>query len=101
MGTRRTLGECHHTDFLALEHLGDLIVRGEEVDLTTLTKTQRTAVFVLREWQRRKLPYRLQRVVTMVTVWGEEDKATGLEYTFFQNESMKDDITEFQQLVRC
>lgn len=97
---RRIVGQCSQVDFRSLEHLGDLIGRGEEVDLTTLSKTQKAAIFVLGYAQKRELPPKLLQVLREVLIWGEGKMIIGFEYKFYRDPKLADDIAKFMSIMR-
>jgi len=76
---RRIIGQCNTADFRTLEHLSDLIARGEEVDLTNLTNRQKAAVRVLAHFNLCKVPFKVLLKIKEVLIW-DADPGTILEY---------------------
>jgi len=96
---RRIIAQCSQTDFKNLEHLSELLARDEEVYLDNLSKTQRAAIWVLKESQRKGLPFKLLRVLREVLIWGEGVKIIGFEFKFFRDPKLKDDIAKFKEIM--
>lgn len=78
--TRRIVGQCHNADFMSVMHLSELIAKGEEVDLTTLTKRQSAAVNVIDHFLKHHIPLKTLDRIKEVLLWELEDGMAAFEY---------------------
>ena len=77
---RRIIGQCHKSDFYDLLHIGDLLERGEEVDLSNLTNRQKVAVRVIDHFIKHDIPLKTLAKIKEVLVWDMGDGGVAFEY---------------------
>lgn len=77
--SKRIFGQCNTADFHYLEHLSDVIARGDEIDLTNLSKKQKMAVLVLHKFQEQNVPFKVLLKLKEVIIW-DLDPGTVFEY---------------------
>jgi hypothetical protein len=71
---RRIIGQCSYTDFASIEHLASVIDNPEQLDGTTLSKSQRLAFRFIYQTQARGISWKLLlEVVQEVLFWGTEE----------------------------
>lgn len=77
----RVIGQCGVMEWEYLDHLVDVIARGDNVNAATLTNRQRMAVLVMRNCQLTGIPFKTLRKVREVLVL-KDDKSgkVSLEY---------------------
>ncbi len=76
---RHIIGQCNTADFRYLEHLSDVIARGEEIDLTNLSNKQKMAVHVLHHFQEKNVPFKVLLKVKEIVVW---DMSPGMAFEY-------------------
>lgn len=77
---RRVIGQCNIADFRHLEHLSDIMARGEEVDLTNLTNRQKMAVRVLHHFNQCNVSFEVLLKIKEVLIWDMGDGGAAFEY---------------------
>ncbi len=77
---RRIIGQCNTTDFKDLEHLVDLVRRGEKVHMGNLSGRQKAAVMVMRHFQLCGVRFEVLMKIREVLVWEMLDKGLAFEY---------------------
>ena len=77
---RRIIGQCSIVDFRYLEHLSDVMDRGEPVDMDNLNNTQKVAVRVLYHLQLCGVPFKVALKIKQVLLWEMPDKGLAFEY---------------------
>ena len=77
---RRIIGQCSTTDFKDLEHLVDLVRRGEEVHMGNLSGRRKAAVMVMRHFQLCGVKFDVLMKIREVLVWEMPDKGLAFEY---------------------
>lgn len=77
---RRIIGQCNTADFKDLEHLVDLVRRGEDVHMGNLSGRQKAAVMVMRHFQLCGVHFETLMKIREVLVWEMPDKGLAFEY---------------------
>ena len=78
--SRRIIGQCATSNCRELEHLSTLLARGEEVDLTNLTNSQKMAVVVLQHFQKHEVPFEVLLKIREVLIWKYDNGGFAFEY---------------------
>jgi hypothetical protein len=92
---RRIIGQCSTADFIGLLHLGDLLAKGQEIELSHLTNRQKMAVRVIDLFIKHKIPLKTLTKIKEVLVWDMGDGTVGFEYKLLN----RDDI-ETQRILQ-
>jgi len=86
----RIVGQCNQADFVAIEHLAEITEKPDQLDVSTLSRSQRLAFQFLQVALRRNIHWNLIReVVKEVLFWGEGDTANFMQVRFKQRVSDK------------
>jgi len=95
----RIIGQCTSADFTSIEHLVGMLDDPKDLDVTTLTNTQRYAFLFLNEARNKKIGWNLLRdTVKTVLFWGEDDTALRIEIKLTKDQSKIDSIRKFKEL---
>ena len=97
---RRVIGQCNQVDFVSIEHLASVTEDLEKLDTSTLTNRQKFAFHFITLTIRKKIPWRMLKLVQEVLFWGVGSNVSGVEIKFIRDSSKRDEITDFKQLWR-
>ena len=95
---RRILGQCNQVDFANIEHLAMTLKDPEMLDTSTLTNRQKYAHHFLALTIKKKIPWKMVRLVNEVLFWGENEKISAVEIKFIRDQSKRSEIAKFKTL---
>lgn len=95
---RRIIGQCNQSTFLSIEHLAAIVENPDQLDVNTLSNTQKFAFRFLQMAIRKGISWKmLRKVVKEVLFWGEDDgKITGIQVKFIQK--LTPEVKRFKEL---
>ena len=98
--SRRIVEQCGRADFSSLEHLASSIDKSEQLDTSTLTKTQKAAIRFLIVAQEKKIPFCLVKdTVKEVLFWSSDGKMiNGIEIKWLQHKDNIEKVKRFKML---
>lgn len=97
---RKIFEQCSHLDISSIEHLALVTNKPDQLDTSTLTKTQRAAIRFLIITQDKNIPLGLVKdAVKEVLFWTSDGKIiNGVEIKWFVRKENIDKIRRFQAL---
>lgn len=98
MVRRRIVGQCNQSDFRTIEHLAVTLENPEMLDTSTLTNRQKFAFHFYALTIKRKIPWKMLKLVDEVLFWGDDKDVSAVEIKFTHDQSKLPEIREFKKL---
>ena len=95
---RRIVGQCNQSDFANIEHLASTLENPEMLDTSTLTNRQRFAFHFMALTIKKKIPWKMVKLVNEVLFWGEDETISAVEIKFIHDQSKTSEIVKFKEL---
>ena len=97
---RRIIEQCSRADFSSIEHLASIIDRPGQLDVSTLSKTQRAAIRFIILTQAKKIPWELVKdTIKAVLFWTRDgEHVMSVEIKWLQTKRNVDKVRRFKSL---
>ena len=98
---RRIVGQCSQKDFAGIEHLAAIVEKPDQLDVTTLSNSQKFAFRFIQVAFRKEIEWReIRKVIKEVLFWGDGDNVHEIQIKFKQNSALLKEIETFKELWR-
>ena len=95
---RRIVGQCHQADFADIEHLAVTLENPEMLDTSTLTNRQKFAYHFIALTIKKKIPWKMLKLVDEVLFWGDDKDVSAVEIKFTRDKTKYFEIIKFKEL---